>query len=72
MKTRTKYWIFFLLFLVLVFGFYAGKYKEWETDPSKQVSKGSFFKDWQVAGILGLMVISAIIVQVNQQSKIET
>lgn len=61
MTNTSKAWIIFLLFLILLFGFYAGKYKEWETDSTKITSKGTILKDWQIAGILGIITIIGVI-----------
>lgn len=56
MPISKKYLILIPLLLVLIFGFFAGKYYAWEQDHPERTSK-STFKDWQVAGILALIVI---------------
>jgi hypothetical protein len=70
MKDRTKFLIFFYLLLILLFGFYGGKYQAWAENPDRyQTSESRFGKDWQIAMILGLIVIFGVMIRINEPTQ---
>ncbi len=61
MKNYDNYIIIFPLTLLLILGFFTGKYKQLESDHPEKTRQGSFLKEWQMIGLLALIVILGIL-----------